>query len=177
MSKDPEVIKKICLIGAGEVGKTSLIKRYILEIFDDKYLRTLGTKVSKKEMVLECPDKDMKLHLTLLIWDIMGQATFRPLLQESYFFGAAGALAVCDSTRAETLDSLEEWVQSLYGAVGEKPIIILANKCDLEDKREIDEDILKEVASKYNTTFFYTSARSGDNVELAFLDLGKLITK
>ena len=112
MSKDTEVIKKICLIGSGEVGKTSLIKRYILDIFDDKYLRTLGTKVSKKELILDYPQKDRKLNLTLLIWDIMGQATFRSLLQDSYFFGAAGALAVCDSTRAQTLDSLEEWVAS-----------------------------------------------------------------
>jgi GTPase SAR1 family protein len=92
MSTDAEVIKKICLIGAGEVGKTSLIKRFILDIFDDKYLKTLGTKVSKKEIVLGIPEKDMNVDLTFLIWDIMGQATFRTLLKDSYFFGASGAL-------------------------------------------------------------------------------------
>jgi small GTP-binding protein len=177
MSQEAEVIKKICLIGTGEVGKTSLIKRFILDIFDDKYLKTLGTKVSKKELDIKHPQKDLNMHLTLLIWDIMGQATFRTLLQDSYYFGAAGALAVCDSTRSSTLESLEEWIQSLYRVVGEKPIIILANKCDLEEKREIDEEMLKEMASKYNTSFLFTSARSGENVEQAFIDLGKLIIK
>ncbi len=166
---------KICLIGTGEVGKTSLIKRFILDIFDDKYLKTLGTKVSKKELTLEYPEKDYKVNLTLLIWDIMGQATFRSLLQDSYFFGAAGALAVCDLTRSSTLDSLEEWVQSLYNVVGEKPIIILANKCDLTDEREFDEDMLNKAAAKYNTSFYYTSARTGENVEKAFYEMGKLI--
>ena len=175
MSQEAEVIKKICLIGTGEVGKTSLIKRFILDIFDDKYLKTLGTKVSKKELTLEYPEKNSKINLTLLIWDIMGQATFRTLLQDSYFFGAAGALAVCDVTRSDTLGSLEEWVQSLYNIVGEKPIIVLANKYDLVDKRELDEDMLSKMAAKYNTTFYYTSARTGKNVEQAFHELGKLI--
>jgi small GTP-binding protein len=175
MSQDAEVIKKICLIGSGEVGKTSLIKRFILDIFDDKYLKTLGTKVSKKEIILGIPEKDLNVNLTFLIWDIMGQATFRTLLKDSYFFGASGALAVCDSTRVETLESLEEWIQSLFNTVGEKPIIVLANKNDLKDERKIDEDMLKEVASKYNTIFYYTSARTGENVEKAFYDLGKLI--
>jgi small GTP-binding protein len=176
MSSKSEVIKKICLIGSGEVGKTSLIKRYILDIFDDKYLKTLGTKVSKKELNLDYPEKDLKLHLTLLIWDIMGQATFRSLLQESYFFGAAGALAVCDSTRVNTLDTLQEWVKSLHKVVGEKPIIVLANKSDLEEQREISPKMLEEVAAKYNSIYLYTSARTGENVEKAFLELGKLIT-
>lgn len=176
MSTNSEVIKKICLIGAGEVGKTSLIKRYILDIFDDKYLKTLGTKVSKKELIVEYPEKDLNLRLTLLIWDIMGQATFRSLLQDSYFFGAAGALAVCDLTRSSTLGSLEEWIKSMHRAVGKKPVIILGNKYDLEDEREIDDEMLKKVAAKYNAEYLYTSARTGENVERAFDEIGKLIT-
>lgn len=176
MNTKSEVIKKICLIGAGEVGKTSLIKRYILDIFDDKYLKTLGTKVSKKEMIINYPEKDLDLHLTLLIWDIMGQATFRSILQDSYFFGAAGALAVCDLTRASTLGSLEEWIKSLHRAVGKKPVIILGNKYDLEDKKEIDEKMLKKVAAKYDANYLYTSARTGENVEHAFDELGRLVT-
>jgi small GTP-binding protein len=176
MSTNSEVIKKVCLIGAGEVGKTSLIKRYILDIFDDKYLKTLGTKVSKKEMMIEYPEKDLNLHLTLLIWDIMGQATFRSLLQDSYFFGAAGALAVCDLTRKSTLGSCEEWIKSLHRAVGKKPVIILGNKYDLVEKREINEDMLQKIASKYNANYLYTSARTGENVEKAFDELGRLVT-
>jgi GTPase SAR1 family protein len=61
--------------------------------------------------------------------------------------------------------------------VGEKPILVLANKSDLTDERKITGDMLSEVASKYNTEFYYTSARSGENVEQAFFDLGRLILK
>ncbi len=123
------------------------------------------------------PEKDLNVNLTFLIWDIMGQATFRTLLKDSYFFGASGALAVCDSTRPETLESLEEWVQSLFKTVGDKPILILANKSDLKDERRIDEEMLSKIANKYKTSFYYTSARSGENVEQAFYDLGRLILK
>jgi small GTP-binding protein len=175
MGNNSEIIKKICLIGAGEVGKTSLVKRFILDIFDDKYLRTLGTKVSKKDIVLNYPEQDNNINLTMLIWDIMGQATFRTLLQDSYFFGSSGALAVCDSTRTETLNSLKEWINSLYRSVGKKPVIILANKCDLAESRNITEDMIKSVAADYNAQFLYTSARTGENVEQAFYQLGKLI--
>ncbi|UCE75368.1 MAG: GTP-binding protein [Methanomassiliicoccales archaeon] len=175
MAKDTEIIKKICLIGTGEVGKTSLVKRFILDMFDDKYLRTLGTKVSKKAINIEYPEKDLKVHLTMLIWDIMGQATFRTLLADSYFYGAAGSLAVCDSTRADTLPALEEWIKSLRNAVGDVPMIFLANKCDLLDKQEVDEDMLRSLAKKYESQYYFTSARTGENVEKAFYELGELV--
>ena len=90
---------KVCLVGEAAVGKTSLIRRFVLENFDDKYIQTLGTKVSKKELSAPNvdPSGDMKIDMT--IWDIMGQKGFRELLKEAYFYGAKGILAVCDSTR------------------------------------------------------------------------------
>ncbi|MEE9150559.1 MAG: Rab family GTPase [Thermoplasmata archaeon] len=176
MTKNAEIVKKVCLIGNSRVGKTSLVKRFILDIFDDKYLKTLGTKVSKKDVMIEYPEKDLKVNLSMMIWDIMGQETFRPLLQDSYFYGAGGALAVCDSTRTETLEALEPWLQSLYDMVGKVPLIFLANKSDLKDSIEVKEKILKNFADKYDATYLYTSARTGDNVEKAFYELGKLVT-
>jgi small GTP-binding protein len=176
MTRSADIIKKVCLVGTGGVGKTSLIKRFILDIFDDKYLKTLGTKVSKKEIALEYPEKDLNINLTMLIWDIMGQETFRALLQDSYFYGAGGCLAVCDVTRSETLNSLTEWVESLFRTAGNVPLIILANKVDLKDSMKVDEDMLKDFSTKYNAPFIYTSARTGANVEDAFLQLGKSMT-
>jgi small GTP-binding protein len=176
MTKNAEIIKKVCLIGTYGVGKTSLIKRYILDIFDDKYLKTLGTKVSKKEFTVEYPEKDIKIKLTLLVWDIMGQETFRTLLKNSYFFGAGGSLAICDSTNIESLNALDAWVESLYEIAGEVPLIFLANKSDLKDSLQVTEEMLKEKAGKYNAPYYYTSARTGENVEKAFFEMGKLLT-
>lgn len=176
MTKSTEIVKKICLIGNSGVGKTSLIKRFILDIFDDKYLKTLGTKVSKKEIIIEYPDKDLKINLTLMIWDIMGQESFRTILQDSYFFGAGGGLAVCDVTELETLKDLGDWVESLYGTAGKVPIIFVANKSDLKDSIKIKEKTLKNFADKYQAPYVYTSAKTGDNVEDAFRMLGELLT-
>jgi small GTP-binding protein len=176
MTKNTEIIKKICLIGNSGVGKTSLIKRFILDIFDDKYLKTLGTKVSKKDVTIEYPEKDLTINLTMMIWDIMGQETFRTLLQNSYFFGAGGGLAVCDATNADTLKVLEQWIESLYGTAGKVPIIVVANKSDLKKSIKVKEKTLKSFAGKFDAPYVYTSAKTGDNVEKAFHEMGKLLT-
>src|SRR5207249_4778480 len=83
------------LVGEAAVGKTSLIRRFVLENFDDKYIQTLGTKVSKKELTSSSPDGSGELKIDMTIWDIMGQKGFRELLKEAYFYGARGILAVC----------------------------------------------------------------------------------
>src|SRR5436190_1477902 len=76
---------KVCLIGEAAVGKTSLIRRFVLDNFDDKYIQTLGTKVSKKELASPSPDGTGELKIDMTIWDIMGQKGFRELLKEAYF--------------------------------------------------------------------------------------------
>src|SRR5437867_6419003 len=83
---------KVCLVGEAAVGKTSLIRRFVLENFDDKYIQTLGTKVSKKELTSRSPDGSGELKIDMTIWDIMGQKGFRKLLKEAYFYGAPGSL-------------------------------------------------------------------------------------
>src|SRR2546425_2377432 len=93
---------KICLVGEAAVGKTSLIRRFVLDDFDDKYIQTLGTKVSKKELSVSQDGEAVKVDMT--IWDIMGQKGFRELLKEAYFYGAKGVIAVTDVTRKTTLD-------------------------------------------------------------------------
>ena len=83
---------KICLVGDGGVGKTSLIGRYVYDIFSDKYLPTIGTKVTRKELLLRYPSKRLQVKMDAMIWDIMGQKLFKSLLHESYFIGARGIL-------------------------------------------------------------------------------------
>lgn len=170
------VVKKVCLIGPGRVGKTSLIKRFTHDEFEEKYLRTMGTKVSKKVLRLKHPEKDLNMNLTLIIWDIMGQETFRPILENSFFYGTSGCLAVCDLTRIETLNELKGWVESMHRVAGDVPLIIIANKKDLKEKIQMDENTIRNFADRYGSTFFFTSAKAGDNVEEAFYILGKMLT-
>ena len=168
---------KVCLVGEAAVGKTSLIRRFVLDNFDDKYIQTLGTKVSKKEMSAAAiyPSGEMKIDMT--IWDIMGQKGFRALLTEAYFYGAKGILAVCDATRKKTLEDLDDWIEGVYSVTGKIPIEFLANKIDLQGELQVTEDDLIQAARAYDSPFHFTSAKTGINVELAFQSLAERIAR
>ncbi|HEY7588009.1 MAG TPA: Rab family GTPase [Thermoplasmata archaeon] len=172
---EPEKMKvKICLVGEGAVGKTCLIRRFIHDQFDDRYISTLGAKVSKKEIVVDGASGPVSVDMT--IWDIMGEKGFRELLKEAYFHGAQGVLAVCDITRKETLDDLEEWVAAVVKVTGKIPIEFLANKYDLQDALAFGKDELAGAAARHGAPFMFTSAKTGENVEAAFAELAKMIT-
>ena len=168
---------KVCLIGEAAVGKTSLIRRFVLDNFDDKYIQTLGTKVSKKELVASSPDASGELKIDMTIWDIMGQKGFRELLKEAYFYGARGILAVCDVTRRKTLDDLDDWIEGVYSVTGKIPIEFLGNKVDLKDQIQITEDDMVQAARAYDSPFHFTSAKAGVNVETAFQSLAERVAK
>jgi len=159
-----QFVKKICLLGDGEVGKTSLIRRYVLDQFDDQYIQTFGAKMTKK--VLDLEDVDLKL----MIWDVLGQKTHKAL-HSSYYAGTNGALLVCDMTRPETFEHLRQWSADLFEVSGPIPIIVLGNKCDLEMK--VDPRELEEFAATLNCSAMLTSAKTGQNVPEAFLALGQ----
>ncbi len=167
---DDELMKvKVCFIGDAGVGKTSLIKRFVLDVFDDRYIATIGTKVTKKIVDVQGPNGQVKVMM--LIWDIMGQKGFRELLREAYFFGAHGAIAVCDLTNKETLEELRYWIKALTDVAGDVPVVFCGNKVDLESERVVKEEDLQELASKYKAKAFLTSAKTGQNVENAFKEL------
>ena len=151
---------KICLVGEGAVGKTCLIRRFIQDQFDDRYISTLGAKVSKKEIKVDGPNGGMDVDMT--IWDIMGEKGFRDLLKEAYFHGAQGVLAICDVSRKETLDDLDEWVAAVVKVTGNVPIEFLANKADLKDQMAVSEADVRAAAESHGAPWLYTSAKTGD---------------
>ncbi|OGS48132.1 MAG: hypothetical protein A3K68_02885 [Euryarchaeota archaeon RBG_16_68_13] len=171
----PKMKVKVCLVGEGAVGKTCLIRRFVHDQFDDRYISTLGAKVSKKEILTKGSSGEIEVDMT--IWDIMGEKGFRELLKEAYFHGAQGVLAVCDVTRAETVTELEDWIAAVVKVTGNIPVEILANKIDLKDEIAVTEDDIKKLASKHGAPFLFTSAKTGENVETAFTDLARLIGK
>ncbi len=164
---------KICLVGEGAVGKTCLIRRFIQDQFDDRYISTLGAKVSKKEIQVDGPNGGTDIDMT--IWDIMGEKGFRELLKEAYFHGAQGVLAVCDVTRKETLADLDEWVAAVVKVTGNIPIEFLANKADLREQMAVKEADVKRAAESHRAPWMFTSAKTGENVEQAFAKLAHMI--
>lgn len=159
---------KICLIGDVGVGKTSLIRRYVMDLFDDKYIATIGTKVSKKEIDFKDPNTGAPERVTLLIWDIMGQPSFREVLREAYFYGVQGAIAVCDVTSKESLGELRYWIKAMTSTTGKVPIVFLGNKCDLRDETRVPFQDLEVFAKKNDSIAMLSSAKTGYNVEQAF---------
>ena len=165
---------KVCLVGEQRVGKTSLIRRCVLNEFDDRYITTLGVKTSKKELVLDFPGKgQMEVHLA--IWDFMGQEGFRDLLKDAYFIGARGILAVADVTRRPTLEALGPWIETVRTIAGSVPLVLAMNKSDLTDQAAYSDEEVARFAATHGAPSFRTSAKTGANVEAAFARLANVI--
>ncbi len=171
------MMTKAVLVGDKSVGKTSLVRRYVLDQFDDRYLLTLGAKVTKKEVDVELPERSMKVALELNVWDIMGQVGFRELAKEAYFHGARGILAVVDLTRKSSLDGIGEWIRAVQDVAGPVPLVLLANKHDLADQAMVTPAQVTEAAKKLGCASFLASAKTGENVEASFRRLAELIVR
>ena len=167
---------KVCLVGEKAVGKTSLVRRFVMNMFDEQYVTTIGTRVSKKEVHVSMPDVARSVQVDLMIWDIMGEKGFRELLKDAYFYGANGILAVADVTRRRTLDDLDDWIDSVEQIVGKVPIIIVVNKTDLSNAQFRERDVA-QFAKAYGSEFFLTSAKTGEHVEAAFARLAALVVE
>jgi Ras-related protein Rab-1A len=157
---------KMVLFGDVGVGKTSLVERFVNNKFEESYLSTLGYNVYEKIVQYE------EIGVSLMIYDIGGQERFTDL-RKMYAKGASTAFIVYDITNAESFRSLGKWKKDLHEFAGmEIPFIIIGNKDDLIDQRAIPEDSAREAAEKLGSIdFFETSAKTGDKVDKAFINL------
>lgn len=158
------VQKKICLLGDFSVGKTSLVRQFVEGRFDDRYLSTIGVKISRK--TVEIADKSTTAKL--LIWDLAGGDDYSKVTS-GYLTGASGVLMVCDVTRKSTLTMLDIYSRQLEKISKKKiPIVILVNKIDLIDNREISDQDISDIAERLEAPFLFTSAKTGEEVENGF---------
>ncbi|MGD8991335.1 MAG: Rab family GTPase [Desulfobacterales bacterium] len=167
--------KKICLIGSFAVGKTSLIQRYVYDRFDEKYLTTIGVKISQKALPpIAGPKGGEMIQHTFLIWDIAGLEKFDSVVA-NYFRGAAGALIVADLTRQETIERISHLYDRFCAICPDASVIVLGNKLDIfkEDKQTLSA--LKAKAAEFKTELVLTSAKTGKGVEQAFKRLSQKI--
>jgi small GTP-binding protein len=156
--------RKICLLGDVGVGKTSLTRRFVHGGFSPDYLTTVGVRVDTRLVPL--PDGGA---VKLVIWDIAGTDALATV-NANYLRGAAGYLLVSDGTRPETLDVAAGLRSDLEAVLGRLPFVALVNKRDLEGEWVADEAGLR-AWSGGGGCLLTTSARTGENVEAAFLQL------
>ncbi len=166
---EPKYVIKICLLGEAGVGKTSLVYRFIENKFRDNYKSTLGVNLLKKDVDIA----DFG-GVSAQIWDLGGQESFRSL-RNLYLEGANGGLVIFDLTERNTFDKLNEWIESFKNARGEQPLFLIGNKSDLEGKIKVTETEASQFANSNNMELIITSAKTGQNVEAAFIELTKLI--
>jgi len=170
----PELLKaKVLLLGDGAVGKTSLIRRFVVDQFSDDYITTVGTKVSKKDLTVT--HDGTQLEIVMQIWDVLGQRGYAGV-QETALKGAKGALMVYDITRDETRRSLEDyWIPMLWRLVGKIPIVYAGNKVDLVADKVKAHELLGYMIQRYDAVGYLSSARTGEHVEDAFSTLAREI--
>ena len=155
--------KKVCLLGAYGVGKTSLVSRYVHSMFSEKYMTTIGVKIDKKSVALDTE------RVELVIWDIYGQDDFQKV-RMSYVRGASGYLLVMDGTRGATLQTALALQESAVKTIGDVPFIVAVNKADMASQWEIDDRDLAQLSGR-GWRVIKTSAKTGGAVEAAFATL------
>ena len=164
-----DYIFKVLLIGNSDVGKSSLILRYVDQIWNDVFVPTIGVDFKVKS--LEIDKKTVKMQ----IWDTAGQERFRNVIS-SYFKGAHGILLIYDITNKESFKELENWLGEVERNASNQVLkILLGNKCDLDDKREITKDEGEAFAMRNGMQFMETSAKVNTNVNEAFEALAKIM--
>ena len=162
--------KKICLLGDFSVGKTSLIRRYVEERFDENYLSTIGIHMSRKRL------RRNEHFLDLFIWDLAGGEDFTRVGQ-NYLRGATAAIIVCDLTRKNTLPALTYYADQVKSINPNASLLIVGNKFDLSEERVIFHDDLMDEISAFCDSYLLTSAKSGHNVKEAFAQIANMVEK
>lgn len=160
--------KKVCMLGAFGVGKTSLVRRYVQSIFSDTYLTTVGVKIEKK--IVDVGDTPV----TFILWDIAGEDEVSTI-RTSYLRGSAGYFLVVDVSRGETLEVAKSIQSRVATEIGPVPFLFLLNKTDLPHENwEIPQERLEEL-NNAGCVILRTSAKTGEGVENAFQQLAKRI--
>ena len=170
--KDYNYLFKILILGDSYVGKTNILKRFLHNQFDINTKETVGVEFGSKNFNMG--ENDV---IKAQIWDTAGQERYRAITK-AYYKGAKGALLVYDISRKSSFDNIDNWLIDLR-TNGDKDIIIvlIGNKSDLIDKREVSKEEAELKAEQFNIAFLETSAKSGENIDKAFTEIVEQIYK
>ena len=160
--------KKVCMLGADGVGKTSLVRRYVESVFSERYHSTLGVKVDKKLVTAGGRE------VSLILWDLAGMDELSSV-PSSYLRGSSGYLIVVDGTRPATFENAERLQSGVASVLGDVPFLVLLNKSDLSAQWRLGDGD-RQCADR-GWASQHTSAKLGDGVELAFSRLAELMLR
>ena len=170
-SPNYQYIFKVILIGDSNTGKTSLINRFVNNTFDEKYLCTIGVDFFMK--TIEVDEQTIKLQ----IWDTAGMEKYKSI-SSSYYRGSHAAFVIFDLTNKNTFDSITKWIEAYHKSNNpqfQKNVILIGNKSDLVDSREITRAEAENFAKMNKMMYWETSAKEGNNVEEVFTYIGQLL--
>jgi len=157
---------RVVLLGEATVGKTSLLRRYTENIFDEEYKQTLGTTFATKEIDVKDSEGSVR-SVKILIFDMGGQSTYRELRRQ-YMKGSSAAIIVYDVTRPESFMAMNNWFESFREVCPDSPIFLCANKIDLADKRMVPQEPGMMLRDWFQSEYYETSAKVGTRVTDVF---------
>ena len=160
-----DVIYKILLVGDSGVGKTNIMLRYLNKEFNINTKATVGVEFGSKNIIID------KKVIKGQIWDTAGQERYRAITS-GYYKGAHGAFVVYDITLKESFEAVDRWINDLRNNTDERlEIILIGNKSDLEEKRQVTKEEGEEKAKEKEVAFMETSALNCNNIEKAFNEI------
>ena len=159
--------KKICMLGGFAVGKTSLVRRFVTNVFSEHYQTTIGVTVEKKTVTVDHQD------VMFMLWDLYGEDEFQHV-RESYLRGSSGYILVIDGTRKATLDTARLLQQTVVRTVGPLPFVAIINKSDLRSEWEIDQPVIEQLREQ-GWPVFFGSAKLGQGVDELFGRLAAML--
>nr|XP_061826341.1 ras-related protein Rab-8B-like isoform X2 [Nerophis lumbriciformis] len=167
MAKTYDYLFKLLLIGDSGVGKTCLLFRFSEDSFNTTFISTIG--IDFKIRTIELDGKRVKLQ----IWDTAGQERFRTITT-AYYRGAMGIMLVYDISNEKSFENIKNWIRNIEEhASSDVEKMVLGNKCDMADRRQVSKDRGEKLAIDYGVKFFETSAKTSLNVEEAFYSMGR----
>ena len=160
--KNYEMMFKVVLVGDSFVGKTNMMSKYLKNEFKSDSKATVGVEFGSKQFKIE--GHTIKAQ----IWDTAGQERYKAITS-AYYKGAKGAFVVYDITRKDSFASIDKWISDLTSVADKKlTVVVIGNKCDLEDQRQVTKEEGEEKANQLQVAFLETSALSGANLDKAF---------
>ena len=167
--EDYDFIFKVLLLGNSDVGKSSILLRFVDSVWNESFVPTIG--VDFKVKTVDIGEKKVKMQ----IWDTAGQERFRNVVA-TYFRGSNGILLIYDITSRDSFKNLESWLIEIEKYASENVLkILIGNKNDLESQRVISKEEGQDFANRYGMKFIETSAKLDTNVSEAFLTLAKIM--
>ena len=157
---------KLLVVGESGVGKTCMLLRFADDNFEENFLSTIG--VDFKVKLITVNDKKVKLQ----IWDSAGQERFRNITA-SYYRNCSAIIIVFDITNHDSYDKVSDWIEEVRRFVPNAPLLLVGNKCDLEEKRQVSYDEGMALAEKMGLLYIETSAKTAHNIEETFVQMSK----